>query len=131
MREIKFRGKRIDNEEWVYGFLIKTKENNIFILVTPVFELPFTTHNGEAGVAIGSKYFQVDPKTVGQLLAVMNGQEIYEGDIVKADYGLGHPPQKVDMETFYWYYGEGMISESSIKVIGNIYDNPDLLEGQS
>ena len=69
MREYKFHGKRIDNGEWVYGFLIQY-ENGWFICNF-----------------IGDAYqYEVDPSTVGQFTGMKdkNGREIYEGDTVLA-----------------------------------------------
>ena len=61
-----------------------------------------------------------------------NGVEIYKGDIVTSDYGLGNNNLNIDCEIvewedFYNYKANGMISEN-IKVIGNTYENPELLE---
>ena len=85
----------------------------------------------------------VTPNTVGQYtgLTDKNGNKIFEGDIVKYKDGMHHwsgayeTPTLVEYECggFYPFAGEGeyaMSSEYAI-VIGNIHDNPELLEAKS
>lgn len=63
MREIVFRGKRIDNGEWVYGSLRYGILSN----------LPYIN------------WFSVDPSTVGQFAGIMdkNGNKVFEGDLIR------------------------------------------------
>ena len=62
MREIEFRGKRLDNEEWVYGWLRQTGHQNIekpngqYIRTEKYYQIQDKEYNS---------YF-VDPKTIGQ-----------------------------------------------------------------
>ncbi len=130
MREIKFRGKYNLDGDWIYGDLQRDSENNFYI----------TQHTRE-GLT-----FDVEPKTVGQYTGIKdkNGTEIYEGDIVlvKAEGyesiisevtwgGIEYPA--FDLPN---YDGDTMNGFSSIyhsepketiEVIGNIYENPELL----
>lgn len=131
MREILFRGKRIDNGEWAYGsFLQVEHEDGSF--TTAVFSKKDA--GGDAEVA---------PSTVGQYtgLTDKNGKRIFEGDILKSHYDSLFPDDVtfelvVFCDSAWCIQQKGfepapacadMISELS-EVAGNIYDNPELLE---
>ena len=75
MREIKFRGKRIDNGEWVYGYYVfeqLTEEHNILENV----DNPYDNLN----------WYEVDPNTVGQCTGLEDDNDIgiYEGDYLNS-----------------------------------------------
>ena len=133
MRTIKFRGKRIDNGEWVYGDLIHgINKGSLFICV-------FNT-NGD------HKCEKVIPETVGQFtgLTDKNGVEIYEWDMVHISisdlnnkFYESNSDESVEFQngcfgvTFGWH-GDFIkfdgFHNTTFEVIGNIHDNPELLK---
>ena len=134
MREILFRGKRLDNGEWVYGLLCRVGDTYANI------------RRMDTGVL-----YSVLTNTVGQYtgLTDKNGRKIFEGDILQgfwycegvrakvvwiddaATFGILYSFRKSGEETAWlnssWYK---FTSESPCfpEIIGNIYDNPELLE---
>lgn len=132
MREILFRGKRKDNGEWICGDLLQDVESGICAIVS------YVNLGGNIHDLSESCIFAVIPETVGQYtgLTDKNGVKIFEGDIVQAfDYiyvimwdsvramfYLRDPISRVSAD-FYNYFASDLI------VIGNIYDNPELLGG--
>lgn len=119
MREIKFRGKTADGR-WVYGDLEYNRAKNKAIIHV-------YTENGDY-----YRQHTVNPETVGQYIGIKdeNGQEIYEGDIVywKSQYGFEHN-QTVYYDSSYGGFSPiDIFTNNKCKVIGNIYDNPELLK---
>lgn len=131
MREILFRGKWIDNGEWKEGICIPCNDGSAMIGVGIAANTPID----ETAMCIT---YSVDPETVGQYtgLTDRNGRKIFEGDILQ----YGEPPETSTYEvvfeaaSFVVHSGffrvalkEGL--SERFQVIGNIYDNIDLLEG--
>jgi uncharacterized phage protein (TIGR01671 family) len=139
MREIKFRGKRTDNGEWVYGFLFELSWDGCPILCIGIEPLSANDYSE----IYKSCYDEVDPATVGQYTGLKdkNGVEIYEGDVLrKDDCFIGYVEYcaplfyRVPLDKWSIDHGvkETVVSSGTFvtsEVIGNIHDNPDLLRG--
>jgi len=86
MREYKFRGKRIDNGEWVYGDLVHLSYKTYIKDSNDKYTNPRTLNgfNHTADV----RCVEVDPKTVGQYAGLhdKNGNELWESDIIENEY---------------------------------------------
>jgi uncharacterized phage protein (TIGR01671 family) len=132
MREILFRGKRIDNGEWVEGFYYKAKYYKTDTELLDYITIP---HPDE--MYRGSDHILVDPKTVGQFTWLYDkyGKRIFEGDIIYM--GLFPYVVKYDTENArYMLYTSGdskrdgfnAFTMETHEVIGNVHDNPGLTE---
>lgn len=125
MREIKFRGRRLDNEEWIYGSytIAEMRDRSICHEIVPF----------PAGEVIR----EVDPATVGQYTGMKDksGREIYEGDILTDKYE--------SIGVVEWQNGGFVVNLGDVDIfqiadcfddsyqmwtIGNIHDNPELLK---
>jgi len=140
LREILFRGKRMDNGEWVEGYYASIGKYH-YILTGRLELVPY----------LGFEHFLVNPDTVGQFTGLTdeNGVKIFEGDIIKWKYlcndhlvyqvvyekgTAGFVTRRnfnnrdgIDCYSDSVFDDDGDMSE----VIGNIHDNPELLEVNS
>ena len=125
-RTIKFRGKRTENGEWVYGLLSKNS-NGEFIIVYDEEKLWIKTQSNK-----------IIPATVGQFTGLLDskGREIYENDIVEAATHEGAPivgrvkfrKNVASFEICTEYNQYSFVCLMNIKVTGNIHDNLELLK---
>lgn len=139
MREIKFRGKRTDNGEWVEGLY------NYFNWVNSLTrEFIETTHHI---LPIGYQdSFKVFPETVGQFtgLTDRNGTPIFEGDIFRTkEFCLVGIPYSAHNHEVIFKNGCFLLNKvkgpymalaawnKMGEVIGNIHDNPELIEREA
>jgi hypothetical protein len=127
MREIKFKGIRKDNHNWVYGFYANIQEKEHYIL-TPS--------------AIGLLWVEVSPETVGQFTGLTDAhrKEIYYGDIVTDGFkdmvvkwqeqsASFYLSRQVGKQSFYRPFNEcaqskvegNPIQLDNTTIIGNIY----------
>jgi len=124
MREIKYRGLNEETGEWVYGWYTKLVEG------IRRFDAIIADVDGEL-----TRFYIHNKETIGQFTGLhdKNGKEIYEGDIPDG-YGavffsneyLGYFAKANEFECEY----KPVYDIPIIEIIGNIHENPELLEGR-
>ncbi|ENN2663771.1 hypothetical protein AB9N07_003084 [Listeria innocua] len=130
MREIEFRGKRIDNGEWVYGNLMQFEDSATFIFADERKGASTLTY---AHFIINNMH-AIDEKTLGQYTGVKdkNGKKIFEGDICWEEHNECYGVVKFE-EGKFLYVWENIAEDlwevaDSIEIYGNIHENPELME---
>ena len=132
MMEILFRGKRTINGDWVYGDFVHGNERKSLRDSIFVYDSETQSFND----------YEINPSTLGQYtgLTDKNGKRIFEGDVAKVLQGKDKDIAYVGFENgaFMLYLKTGNIYERAlweywyndwdVEVIGNVHDNPDLLE---
>ena len=139
MREILFRGKRISGRSWVYGNYVECK--NSWHNCYPHKAWIVTDPRSNGGWFVCNGGIPVINETVGQYTGVKdkNGVRIFEGDIVRTQFGR---LVRIEYRTLEGFVGFDMIAIESkherpwtskawrsgdIEVVGNIHDNPEMV----
>ena len=135
MREFLFRGKRVRNGEWVEGFYFNRNWEQIIhhFIKYETWDEGMVTN-------------EAIPETVGQYtgLTDKNGKKIFEGDIVKTKYGRLCVVEWLSTQCFCGFDltvydfdfnsntkapgGWDLYFPENLEIVGNIHDNPELLE---
>ena len=128
-RDIKFRGKRIDNGEWAYGKFLESNFNAFIVTMV-------NTLNGRLTDAVAH---EVDPETVGQFTGLKTDTEIsvYDGDIITVPELISLVNDFVDVVEFEngaFHLASATdilvcqeLMDEGVSVIENKWDDPELL----
>lgn len=132
-REILYRGARMEDGKFVYGSLVFVKENDKSENELPHIVISYGPDTFD--------WFEVDPETVGQYTGMTdkNGTKIFEGDIVRHIDTMCHVVEVVNSEVYFdtemlefgFRYSNELFHcqfNNEFEVIGNIYDNKELLK---
>ena len=135
-REILFRGKRVNNGEWVYGYLTMCTDGSCYI-ATEIERNVIRYVKGKPSYVFNCIEYEVDPKTVGQYTGMEDKDEnkIVEGDLYRSDSGYIFEVVYLESEACFvgvpvkepesWVFLEDMLD---MERVGNKWDDSELLE---
>lgn len=140
-RVIKFRGKRVDNDEWIYGGIWISKANDYYIITADYLKIKERSGLMSIGVLEDETHMHwVKRDTVGQFTGRTDdgGDDLYDGDIISFDYELesyiGVIKWFAETNEFVvtpngWSISLSLYEiDDAVTKLGNIHDNPELLE---
>ena len=141
MREILFKAKRKDNDKWVEGYYT-TRNDKTFIGI----DMSIGIDMFEIFCTPVISWLEVDPKTLCQFtgLTDKNGKRIWENDVLMAHLDESYP-EDTTYETVEWGVAGWVTHEANsidrqyldefdvehFEVVGNIFDNKELLQEES
>ena len=128
MRNILFRGKRLDNEAWVYGDLI---ENQGRYFIYHAMSETTIEDNDDGRIVVAA--VEVNPDTVGQYTGLKDryGDRIWEGDLVKHGDEVSAVFFDTENSCFDFKASNDPFAAQffcDYEILGNIHDNPELLK---
>lgn len=116
-----FKAKRLDNEEWVQGYLVYDNRDKLYRII---MEIQYST-----GTCITTDIApRVDVSTICQCTGLKdkNGKLIWENDIVRDEYDCVKPAKlPIGAKRNLW-----STKSLEVEVVGNRFDNPELLESE-
>lgn len=147
MREIKFRAKNLVDNQWHYGSYVYTDDNKNNPFASGSFKekhhiIEYFPGDWNLG---GWEAIEIDPNTLGQFTSLKdkNGKGIYEGDILSFGWDLESESNdllevRFVRGVFAFLWNGNLDDECPVNapthewatVIGNIHDNPDLIENR-
>lgn len=133
---MKYRGKRRDNGEWVEGYLFDDGMVNVehYFIGSLVIE-PYKGTADDDWDITGTYFYEVDPETICQYIKLKddNGNMVWENDIVLCELGevaFGYREYRntILVDNITNYQIMAILQEcENLKVLGNMFDNPELL----
>ncbi len=159
MREILFRGKKLWTEEWITGGYFKHINRQPHpagdrIRLKDIDHLIIQDGFADWGLPRGIVADEVDPETVGQWIGLVDieGTKIFEGDILEIRYDDVLHDHLRHYRSVKWFGERGrpvfdfsdstkldrghqmiwsqVVEKAYYRVVGNIYDNPEILENK-